>query len=120
MSIAFADVFPVLAEALPDFRPSPQELEECLSYVFLSDMVRFVCDRSCSGFPEYEILMYQFANLLERLIVEGDSDVHDLAHDALDSVWEREEYGEREVLAHHFGPMTRELWERICAGEHGQ
>jgi hypothetical protein len=116
MSIAFADVFQVLAEALPDFKASPEDWEDG-AYPFLSDMVRYVCDRSYSGFPEYEILMQQFADLLEQLISEGDSDVHDLALDGLDSVWEHEE---RDEIAKHFGPRTREAWERICAGEHGQ
>jgi hypothetical protein len=109
--------FPVLIEALPEFKPSPDDLEDHLSYLVMSDMVRYVCDRSYSGFPEYETLMQQFADLLERLISEGDSNVHDLAHDGLDSVWEHEE---RDELAKHVGPKTREVWERICAGEHGQ
>jgi len=116
MIIAFEDVFPVLAGALGDFQATKEDWEERNAYFFLSDMVEFVCDRSYPGFPEYEIVMRQFSELLERLINEGDRNVNDLAHDALESVWEREERAE---LAKHFGPKTQKLWERICAGERG-
>lgn len=64
------------------------------------------------------MLMRQFATLMERLISEGDSDVHDWAHDGLESVWEH--HDECNVVAGYFGLKTREVWERICAGEHGQ
>jgi hypothetical protein len=117
VTIAYADVFPVIAEAMPDFEPSKEDWDNRLSYPFLSEMVRFVCDRSYPGGLEYEILRNQLAGLLEYLISEGDNDVHDLAHDALESVWDREE---RDVLAQHFGPVTRVLWRKICAGERGQ
>jgi len=117
MTIDYHDVFPILAEAMPDFKPSSADWEDRLSHVFLSDMVRFVCDRSYPGFPEYEILMRQFAELLERLIFEGDPNVHDLAHDALDSIWKHEE---RDELSKHFGPKTQEMWKLICCGMHGQ
>jgi hypothetical protein len=116
MTIAFEAVFPVLAEAIPGFKAYPEDLYEGLAYPFLSHMVRFVCDRGYAGLPEYEPLLSQFAALLESLISDGDRDVHDLAHDALESVWAREE---REFVASFFGPKTRALWVRICAGERG-
>jgi len=84
MSIDYSDVFPVLAQALPDFSPSPVDWEDRLSYPFLNQMAWFVCDRAYPELPEYETLMRQFAGLFERLISEGDSNVHDLAHDALE------------------------------------
>jgi hypothetical protein len=114
MTIAFQDVFPVLAQALPDFKASEEDWEDRISYAFLSDMVRFVCDR---GYPGSDGLMTGFARLLETLLILGDSDVKDLVHDALESVWAREE---RDFVAMHFGLKTSELWTRICAGERGQ
>jgi hypothetical protein len=114
MRIEYEDVFDVLAEAVTDFKPSEAELEDRLSYPFLNGMVRFVCDRA---YPEFESSLRQFADLFERLICKGDSNVHDLAHDALDALWE---HGERELISGYFGPKTRELWGRICAGERGQ
>jgi hypothetical protein len=111
MTIEFEDVFPILADAIPEFKPSAEDLEDRLSYLFLNDMARWVCDR---GYPGFENQMGQFAALFEKLISEGDSNVHDLAHDALETVWEGDE---REFVARHFGPKTRELWDRICAGE---
>jgi len=69
------------------------------------------------NFPDSEKFATRLAALFERLISEGDSDVHDLTHDGLDGLWGCEE---RDFVAKHFGPKTREVWERICAGEHGQ
>jgi hypothetical protein len=91
-SVDFEEVFQVLAEALPDFEPTREGLEDGLSHPFLNDMVRFVCDRA---YPEYDALKYQFAVLSERLISEGDNRVHDLAHDTLDGLWEHRD--ERDV-----------------------
>jgi|HubBroStandDraft_2_1064218.scaffolds.fasta_scaffold1687253_1 hypothetical protein len=106
MSIAFADVFPVLAEALPDFKPDNEN--DGLCYLFLNDMVRWVCDRA---YPEFERQMEEFATLFEKLLTEGDSDIRDLTQDALETLWDHEE---REVVASHFGPKTQELWKLIC------
>jgi hypothetical protein len=114
MTIAFRDVFPVLAGALPEFRPAAEDWEDRLSYPFINDMVRFVSDRA---YPEYEDLMSQFSTLLEKLISTGDQDVRDLAHEALDTLWGREE---KDFVSRYFGPKTHEMWTRICAGEHGQ
>ncbi|MGA7244614.1 MAG: hypothetical protein WBX19_15610 [Terracidiphilus sp.] len=113
---SIADAFPILADAIPDFRPSEEDWEDQLSYIFINDMVRYVCDRA---YPEFEPMLMQFAALLERLYIEDDSSVHDLAHEALDSLWARNEQ-EQEIVAGYFGPKTREVWLRICAGEHGQ
>jgi hypothetical protein len=52
MAIAYADVFPVLAAALPEFEPSAADWEDRLSYPFLSAMVRFVCDRAYLELPD--------------------------------------------------------------------
>jgi hypothetical protein len=65
MSIAFADAFPVLAEALPDFKPDHEN--EGLRYLYLNDMVRWVCDRAN---PEFEPQMMEFATLFEKLLTE--------------------------------------------------
>src|SRR6266702_784117 len=100
MTIAFQDVFPVLAEALDDFKASEEDWEDRLSYPFLNDMVRFVSDRA---YPGYEPLMRHFAALLEKLIEEGDRDVRDLVHDGLETLWEKTE---REFVAQYFGPRT--------------
>lgn len=86
MAIPYQDVFPVLAEALPDFRASSEDWDDRLSYPFLSDMVRFVSDRAI---PEFEPLMHQFGILLEGLTTEGDRDVQDLVHDGLETLWEK-------------------------------
>ena len=117
MSIDYADVFPVLTEAVPEFKPSPGDLYDQLPYAYLNYMVRYVCDRAYPQLQECDKLLREFAVLMENLISDGDFDVHDLAHDALESVWAR---AEGEVVARYFGAETRELWGRICAEERGQ
>ena len=112
MEIAYANVFDVLTGAMPECPPDPSDREDRLSYVYLSDMTRYVCDRA---YPECEVVLRQFSALLEKLFTEGDPDVHDLAHDALENVWARRE--ERTFVAHFFGAATREVWLRVRAGE---
>ena len=107
--ITFANVFPILAEAWPEFTASaPDRVEDRLSYPFLNDMVRFVCDRV---YPEFDPLLHRFAALLENLLADGDSDVRDLVHDALETLRSHEE---REKIADHFGHRTRDLWKQVC------
>ena len=66
-------------------------------------MIRFVCNRAC---PEFETSIRQFADLFEKLISEGDRNVHDLAHDGFEALWEHDE---REFISGYFGPKTRDL-----------
>jgi len=108
MRIDKADVFDALAKAMPDFPPQSGDWERRLTYVYLSDMTRYVCDRA---YPEYEVVLRQFSTLLERLFTEGDSDVRDLAQDALETVWEHCE--ERTFVAHFFGPATKDAWLKL-------
>jgi hypothetical protein len=111
MSFSIADAFPILAEAIPECPPAPEDWEDQLSYIYINDLVRYVCDRA---YVEFEPLHTHFAALLEKLYTEGDESVHDLAHDALETVWEHREAGT--FVAQYFGPKTREVWLRICAG----
>ena len=115
MTIDYADVFDILAEAMPECPPEPGDWEDRLSYIYINNLVRYVCDRA---YLDFEPLLKQFAALMERLYTEGDEPVCDLAHEALDSLWCHDE--ERDVVARYFGPKTTEVWLRICAGEHGQ
>ena len=115
MSIAYWDVFDVLAEAMPECPPAPDDWEDRLSYIYINDIVRYVCKWA---YPDFEPLLKRFAALMERLFIEGDENVQDLAHDALEAVWDHREEGV--FVAKYFEPRTREVWLRICAGEHSQ
>ncbi len=107
--ISYEQVFPTLAEALPDFTASRQDwVEDQLSYPFVNDMVRFVCDRA---YPEFDPMISQFAALLERLLSHGDERVHELVHDALEGLWSSDAPA---IVTSHFGPKTRELWNLVC------
>jgi hypothetical protein len=104
MTIAFTDVFPILASALPGFQADKEDWKESASYFFLSDMVRFVCQRTSPwSIDEAD----QFAALMEQLATEGDEETQYLVIDALESLWEHEE---REIVATRFGPETNQLW----------
>jgi hypothetical protein len=104
MTIAWEEVFPMLAEAVPGFRPSKEGWEDRLSYPYISDMVRFVNDQTFLGDAEAK----QLSRLLETLLADGDSMVHDLAVDAVETVSECEN---GILIAAHFGPETRRIWE---------
>lgn len=109
MPISHEEVFPILAEALPEFTASHQDwVEDRLSYPFINDMVRFVCDRA---FPEFDSVLKRFAALLEQLLSGGDERVRWLVKDALEGLWSSEV---RALVASHFGPKTQELWELVC------
>ena len=72
MSIKYAKVFPILAKALPGFEASEEDRMEPTPYLFLSDMVESVCQRTASGSNAEAGVG---AALLEKLLLEGDSDV---------------------------------------------
>jgi hypothetical protein len=111
MAITVDNVFSVLVEAMPEFKPN--EVNDGLSYPYLNDMVRFVSNRA---YPEYELLLRQFAALIERLLTEGDEQVCWLAEDGLDTLCGHEDAAERDMVASHFGTTSRVLWRKVCAG----
>ena len=113
MTIEYCDVFPVLAKAVSGCEPTKQYWDELLPYVFINDLVRFVCDR---GYPDFDGVLGQFGELVERLLTEGDDEVRNLAHDALDTVCSHKDLAERDAVVQHFGPTTMKAWERICGG----
>jgi hypothetical protein len=104
MTIAYADVFPILAAALPDFGASEQDWQEPLPYIFLGQMQDFVCQRAGLGsFIEID----QFASMLEKLTLEGDDEVQYLVLDALDGLLDCDLKG---LVAARFGPKVHQLW----------
>jgi hypothetical protein len=108
-TIQFSDVFPILAMALPGFRATEDDWEDRTCYFFLSDMIGFVCDRAGSGsIAEAQNL----TALLDRLLSEGDSDVHDLAMDGLDTI---SECLCREMLIGRFPPALLKAWQERLA-----
>jgi hypothetical protein len=106
MSIDYADVFPILAEALPDFQASEDDWEEPTPYFFLGDMVQFVCQKASEGSIE---VLDKFSVLLERLVSDGDSNVRDLVLDALEGLREN---SNQDVVSRRFGPKTLEIWRK--------
>ena len=112
MSITFEEVFPILANAVPGFEATEEELElelkEPTLYFFLSDMVTFVCERTPSRSNAEASAL---AALLETLLLEGDSDIRDLVQDGLERVLDCDT---REAIAKYFGQKTRELWIQVC------
>jgi len=104
MTIEYADVFPILAAALPDFKASELDWQEPLPYIFLGQMQDFVCQKARSGsFIESD----QFSSLLEKLALEGDNNVQDLVLDGLDGLLDCD-LGN--LVAARFGPRVRQLW----------
>jgi hypothetical protein len=104
MTIAFWDVFPILAQAIPAFPATEDDLEDPLPYMFINDMVRFVCLR------ESESEMDQLAELLEKLLAEGDDETRYLAMDAIETLGEKPE---GPMVAKRFSPKSREIWATV-------
>jgi hypothetical protein len=100
-------VFPILASALPDFGASEEDWKEPLAYIFNNEMVDFVCLR------ESEPDMIRFADLLERLLAEGDDETRYLAMDAIETFVAKVE---GPVIAKRFGPKAIEIWSFYSLG----
>lgn len=108
MGIAYSEVFPILAEAVPGFGASEEDRREPTPYFFLGDMVKFVCERTPSRSNAEASAL---AALLERLLLEGDSDIRDLVQDGLECVLSCDT---REAVAKYFGQKTLDLWFQVC------
>ena len=115
MSIDYGDVFDVLVEAMPECPPDPGDLEDRLSYLYINQLARYVCNRADL---DYEPLLKRFGALIERLFVGGDETVQGLAYEALQTVWEHHE--ENGLVARYFGSKTIENWLQLCGGAHPQ
>jgi len=107
MSISYCDIFPILATAVPDFEPSEVDWEEPLPYMFMHQMMEFVCQKAAvSSYDHCE----KFAALLEKLAIDGDEETHYLVMDVVEDMRECES---KKLIAEHFGPLVRDLWEEI-------
>jgi hypothetical protein len=104
LSISYADVFPILMNAVSNFEATDDDLIEPTPYFFLAEMTDFVCLRASSGAVEE---IGQFAALLEQLALEGDKDVQDLLLDSLEVL---QQCGCKDIVADRFGPKTQQLW----------
>lgn len=107
MNLQYADVFPLLAGALSDFRPSHEDWIGPAPYFFLGDMISFVCQKAGSGSL---VEVDQLSALLEKLALEGDDDVQDLLLDSLEGL---RECDLKDVVAERFGPIVKSLWNAI-------
>jgi len=104
MTIAYWDVFPILTNAIPGFEATEQDLEEPLPYMFINEMVDFVCLR------ESELEMDQLAALLEKLLAEGDDETRYLAMDAIEALWQE---AEGPMVATRLGPKSLAIWATV-------
>lgn len=71
-------------------------------------MVRYVSGQTFLG-PTDAI---HISRLLERLLTEGDGNVHDLAVDAIETVWKQEN---GKLIAHHFAPEAKKIYDDVEA-----
>jgi hypothetical protein len=108
MSISYHDLLPILADAIPGFIAIESDFAEPPPYVFMCEMVKFVCERASTS-PSIEA--ERFAALIENLAQNGDDETKFLVLDAIEDMRERES---RELIANCFGARPRELWEMVC------
>ena len=93
MSITLENAIAELRQAIPSFTVDPEYGAEGLSYLVFSDFARFICS-------EAEVLKYVESDeealrlsmvpacmaFLERVVEEGDSEVHELVDDCVESL----------------------------------
>ena len=108
MPIDYLDVFPILANALPDFPATEQDWQEPLPYIFMSEIVTFVCTKMSLDSMEH---VEPFIALLEKLLTEGDGEIRYLVMDALEFLDEHKQ--ERELISSRFGSKTLDLWRQM-------
>jgi hypothetical protein len=110
MNIRYSDVFPILAKSIPGVEADDEDWKEPTPYFFLSDIVRFVCQKANSGSSVEAI---EFGVMIERLLLEGDEDIKDLVSDGLECL--REQCVRSDAVTCHFGPKTMEQWRTLGA-----
>ena len=101
MAIDYHHVFPLLVSAIPGLVATDSDCEEPLPYMFINQMVDFVCLKNSDA--EWDA----FVTLCERLLVEGDDETRYLAMDAIETLaFEPEGLG----MSSRFGPKGQEIW----------
>jgi len=101
MAIDYHDVFPILADAIPGFAATESDWEEPLPYVFMFQMVVFVCSKNS------DVEVDSFVALCEHLLTEGDDETRYLAMDAVENLADEPE---GPIVALRLGPKGQEIW----------
>lgn len=120
MLITNQNVLSEMRKAVPGFRIDPEWSLVGLTYPIFNDFARFICS-------EAEVL--QFISLeeealelsqvgasmafLERVLQEGDSDLHDLVFECIETIASCEWI---EQVKKYFGPRVSDLWVRHFSG----
>ena len=117
MAITLQTAIFELRHAIPSFPIDSQSEEDNLSYLVFNDFARFICSQG-------EVLQYlkpgddvrRFSEVplcmefLERVLDEGDSDVHDLILDTIETLsacpWQQ-------AVKDYAGPRVAAIWNEI-------
>jgi hypothetical protein len=104
ITIAYAEVFAILANALPECAATEGDWIVPLPYVRMQEILSFVCLQAGLGNSD---AIEKFAALLEMLSSRGEEAVRDLVIDALAGV---RGCKFEEIIASRLGFRTKELW----------
>jgi hypothetical protein len=89
---------------VPGFEINPDWLEEDLGYPIVNDLARYICSQAVLA--DYDQVRNGLA-FLESGLEIGDSYVHDLVHESLETLLSCERIG---VIKAQFGPRVLEYW----------
>lgn len=108
MKITMTNVLQILSVAITGFEVTEEDWREDAPYGLLADIRRFLCERAG---PQLVAQLNEFSVLLEKLLTEGDQDVHDMVMDSLEGLLECDR---KNSITRFFLPRTQELWSKIC------
>ena len=89
---------------VPGFEISPDWLEDDLGYPIVNDLARYICDHALIA--DFDQVRNGLA-FLESGLEIGDSYVHDLVHESLETLLSCERVG---VIKAQFGPRVLKYW----------
>jgi len=93
-----------LRRIVPEFEINPDWLEDDLGYPIVNDLARYICDQA--RLPDLNRVKNGLA-FLEAGLEFGDSYVHDLVHESLETLLSCDHIL---VIKAHFGPRVLDYW----------
>jgi hypothetical protein len=102
--ITSANLIESLRLVVPKFEIDPLWLEDNLGYLIINDLGRYICEQAKLG--DFDEVRSGLA-FLEMSMESGDSYMHDLVHESLETLTSCHDIGS---IRSYFGPRVRDLW----------
>jgi hypothetical protein len=97
-------MLPELQRLLPDFVIDPAWIPDMIGHLIISDLARYLCQEA--EFSNWDAIK-RGAEFLEESLQGGDPYMHDLTHEALETLVLCPNLGD---IKNYFGVRTMDLW----------